>query len=125
MNIGPDAPATAFGRAPASTDKYVPELDGIRAIAIAFVVTAHYHLLPSFVPGGFGVTLFFFLSGYLITTLFFSEYKETYTVNIPLFYLRRWIRLTPPLVIMVLITVIFFHVSRVGAAGTPVPLGTT
>jgi peptidoglycan/LPS O-acetylase OafA/YrhL len=52
----------------------VPGLDGIRAVAVAFVVTAHYNLLP--VPGGFGVTLFF-LSGYIITTLFFSEYHAT------------------------------------------------
>jgi peptidoglycan/LPS O-acetylase OafA/YrhL len=124
MNIRPDAPGTASARAPASTDKYVPELDGIRAIAIAFVVTAHYHI-PTSVPGGFGVTLFFFLSGYLITTLFFSEYNAIGSINIPLFYLRRWIRLTPPLVILVLVAVIFFPVSRVGVDGTPVPVGTT
>ena len=125
MNWRPDVSRTVFARPPAATDKYVPELDGIRAVAIAFVVTAHYKLLPFSVPGGFGVTLFFFLSGYIITTLFFSEYNSTFDVNIPLFYLRRWIRLTPPLVIMVVIAVIFFHVSRVGAEGTPVPIGTT
>jgi peptidoglycan/LPS O-acetylase OafA/YrhL len=42
---------------PVASDKYVKELDGIRAIAILVVVSAHYHLVP--VPGGFGVTLFF------------------------------------------------------------------
>ena len=125
MSLHSNVSGTVFTRAPAATDKYVPELDGIRAIAIAFVVTAHYQLVPVSVPGGFGVTLFFFLSGYLITTLFFSEYQATRDVFIPLFYLRRWIRLTPPLVIMVVISIIFFRVSRVGADGTSVPLGTT
>jgi peptidoglycan/LPS O-acetylase OafA/YrhL len=123
MNLRPDVSGTAFTRSPRATDKYVPELDGIRAIAVAFVVTAHYNLLP--VPGGFGVTLFFFLSGYIITTLFFSEHHATHGVNIPLFYFRRWLRLTPSLVIMVLIAVIFFRVTRVAVDGTPVPVGTT
>jgi peptidoglycan/LPS O-acetylase OafA/YrhL len=124
MNLPPEVPGTVFTRPLAATDKYVPELDGIRAVAIAFVVTAHYKLLPS-VPGGFGVTLFFFLSGYIITTLFFSEYRTTNDVNIPLFYLRRWIRLTPPLIILVIVGIIFSSVSRVGVEGTPVPVGTT
>jgi len=125
MNLRPDASGTVFTRPLAATDKYVPELDGIRAVAIAFVVTAHYKLLPFSVPGGFGVTLFFFVSGYIITTLFFSEYKANRYVNIPMFYLRRWIRLTPPLVIMVVIAVVFFRVSRVGVDETAVPVGTT
>jgi peptidoglycan/LPS O-acetylase OafA/YrhL len=125
MNLDSNVSGTTFTRAPAATDKYVQELDGIRAIAIAFVVTAHYQLIPVSVPGGFGVTLFFFLSGYLITTLFFSEYQATRSIVIPLFYLRRWIRLTPPLVIMVTISIIFFRVTRVGVDGTSIPFGTT
>ncbi len=52
-------------------------------------------------PGGFGVTLFFFLSGYLITTLFYAEYTSTLKISIPRFYLRRWLRLTPTLLIFV------------------------
>lgn len=109
---------------PSASDKYVRELDGIRAIAIGLVVCAHYRLAPA-VPGGFGVTLFFFLSGYLITTLFFSEYHFTDNIDIFRFYMRRWIRLTPPLVILVLVGTIFYRVSRVAVDGTPVPTGTT
>jgi peptidoglycan/LPS O-acetylase OafA/YrhL/glycosyltransferase involved in cell wall biosynthesis len=116
----PDAEA---GSIPRSSDRYVKEFDGIRAIAIGIVVCAHYRLIP--VPGGFGVTLFFFLSGYLITTLFYSEYQSTYNVDIFRFYLRRWLRLTPPLIIAVLIGVIFYHITRVGVGGTSVPIGTT
>jgi len=43
--------------------KYIPAIDGMRAIAIALVVGSHYGL-ERFVPGGFGVTLFFFISGF-------------------------------------------------------------
>jgi len=51
----------------------IPALDGIRALAILLVVTAHSGLERS-VPGGLGVTLFFVLSGYLITVLMRREY---------------------------------------------------
>jgi peptidoglycan/LPS O-acetylase OafA/YrhL len=108
---------------PTASDKYIRELDGIRAIAVCFVVFAHYNLLP-YVPGGFGVTLFFFLSGYLITTLFYSEYRSTLNINIPRFYIRRWLRLTPPLVIFVLLATLFYRFSRNGVGGDAVPTGT-
>ena len=68
--------AVELGSIPVASTKYVRELDGIRALAVGIVVCAHYALVP-YTPGGFGVTLFFFLSGYLITTLFFSEYGST------------------------------------------------
>ena len=108
---------------PVASDRYVKELDGIRAIAIGIVVCAHYRLVP--VPGGFGVTLFFFLSGYLITTLFYSEYKSDDNIDIFRFYLRRWLRLSPPLLISVLIGITFYHITRVAVDGTSVPIGTT
>jgi peptidoglycan/LPS O-acetylase OafA/YrhL len=109
---------------PTASDKYISELDGIRAIAVCFVVFAHYNLLP-YVPGGFGVTLFFFLSGYLITTLFYSEYRSTLKIDIPRFYLRRWLRLTPPLVIFVILATLFCRFSRTAVGGDAVPTGTT
>ena len=111
-----DSPASSI---PVSSNRYVKELDGLRAIAIGIVVCAHYGLIP--VPGGFGVTLFFFLSGYLITTLFFSEYQSTANIDIFRFYLRRWLRLTPPLIISVLIGVIFYRITRVAVGGTTCP----
>jgi peptidoglycan/LPS O-acetylase OafA/YrhL len=108
---------------PDASEKYVRELDGIRAIAVSFVVFAHYRLVP-YVPGAFGVTLFFFLSGYLITTLFYAEYGSTCNINILQFYQRRWLRLTPPLVIVVIISIVFYRISRNYVGGTPVPLAT-
>src|SRR5579859_2353449 len=102
MNISPALFRAETASAPAASEKYVGELDGIRAVAVSFVVFAHYRLIPH-VPGGFGVTLFFFLSGYLITTLFYAEYQANKKISVGQFYLRRWLRLTPPLIISVAI----------------------
>ena len=110
--------------APAANTRYVRELDGIRALAVALVVAAHYGL-NSIVPGGFGVTVFFFLSGYLITTLFFAEYRETAGVSVPQFYMRRWLRLTPPLIIAVVLGVVFAPIVRNAVGGTLPPTGAT
>jgi peptidoglycan/LPS O-acetylase OafA/YrhL len=110
--------------APKANQRYVRELDGIRALAVTVVVVAHYGL-NSVVPGGFGVTLFFFLSGYLITTLFFAEYRETAGISIPQFYMRRWLRLTPPLIISVVLGVVFSPIVRHAVGGTPPPTGAT
>jgi peptidoglycan/LPS O-acetylase OafA/YrhL len=115
-------PNAEAGAIPVSSDRYVKEFDGIRAVAIGIVFCAHYRLIP--IPGGFGVTLFFFLSGYLITTLFYSEYQSTNSIDIFRFYLRRWLRLTPTLIIAVFIGVVFYHITRVAVGGTAVPVGT-
>src|SRR5262245_57565060 len=75
----------------------VPSLDGIRAISVLLVVLAHSGF--DAVPGGLGVTIFFFLSGYLITTLMLAEYERSGRISIPMFYARRMLRLMPPLLI--------------------------
>ena len=51
--------------------------------------------LEKIIPGGLGVTIFFVLSGYLITTLMRIEMERTGTVNFRLFYLRRVLRIFP------------------------------
>ncbi len=78
--------------------KTIPSLDGIRTVAVMIVFVAHAGL-GHVVPGGFGVTVFFFLSGYLITTLFFREQQRYGSVSLPAFYMRRLLRLSPPLFI--------------------------
>lgn len=78
--------------------KDIPSLDGIRAIAVLLVVLGHSGL-EGLVPGGLGVTIFFFLSGYLISTLMLGEYERTGGINILKFYARRMLRLMPPLLI--------------------------
>ncbi len=80
----------------------IPSLDGLRAISILIVLVSHAGY-GNVVPGGLGVTIFFFLSGYLITTLLLDETKRSGRINIGKFYLRRAFRLFPPLLITLLI----------------------
>lgn len=74
---------------------YIPSLDGLRAVAIFIVFLSHAGL-SHIVPGLFGVTVFFFLSGYLITTLMRMECDRTGTVSLRDFYMRRALRIFPP-----------------------------
>ena len=80
---------------------YIPSLDGIRAAAVMLVFLAHAGLNDR-VPGNFGVTAFFFLSGYLITTLLRMEFDRTGGVSLRAFYLRRVLRIFPPMYIVLL-----------------------
>lgn len=85
-----------------ASDFHIPSLDGIRAIAALIVFLAHCGL-ENIIPGGFGVTLFFFLSGFLITTLLRQEYAKTSAISLKKFYLRRFYRIIPPLYIVLLV----------------------
>lgn len=70
----------------------IPTLNGLRAIAVLFVIL--YHLGVT-VPGGFGVLVFFVLSGFLITWLLLSEYQKTGDISLKNFYVRRTLRIFP------------------------------
>ncbi|NLA87185.1 MAG: acyltransferase [Clostridiales bacterium] len=73
---------------------YMPGIDGLRALAV-FAVIAFHMGLP-FASGGFlGVTLFFVLSGYLITDLLLSEWSKKNRLDFKDFYIRRGKRLLP------------------------------
>ncbi|MDP9011816.1 MAG: acyltransferase [Pseudomonadota bacterium] len=79
--------------------RHIPSLDGLRAISFLLVFVAHCGL-DRYVPGGFGVTIFFFLSGFLITTLMRAEFQEHAAVNFRHFWLRRAFRILPPFYIV-------------------------
>jgi peptidoglycan/LPS O-acetylase OafA/YrhL len=88
--------------------EYIPAIDGMRAIAIALVIASHFGA-ERFVPGGFGVTLFFFISGYLITGLLIQEDSASGKIGISSFYIRRFLRLGPALITMIAaVSVIYF-----------------
>lgn len=78
-------------------------LDGLRAIAVLIVMVSHAGL-REIVPGGFGVTIFFFLSGYLITSLMVLEWNKTGNLDFRGFYLRRTVRIVPPMLICIAFT---------------------
>lgn len=77
----------------------IAELDGVRAIAVLIVFASHLGPLHNLVPGGLGVTVFFFLSGYLITSLLRVEAGNTGKIDLIAFYVRRSFRIFPPLYI--------------------------
>ena len=76
-------------------------LDGLRGFSILLVLAFHTFMPYTF--GGFiGVDIFFVLSGFLITTLLFNEYETHNTINLKHFYIRRFLRLAPALITVVL-----------------------
>ncbi|MDN8612814.1 acyltransferase family protein [Variovorax ginsengisoli] len=82
---------------------YLPEIDGLRALAVLSVVV--FHAFPSALPGGFvGVDIFFVISGYLITSLLRAEWEAEATIDIVAFYARRARRILPMLVAVILAT---------------------
>lgn len=87
-----------------SSDRgYIPSLDGMRALSICLVLLAHAGY-SDIVPGGLGVTIFFFLSGFLISSLLLREFQRTGSISYPRFFARRFFRLFPPLLITLLLT---------------------
>lgn len=93
---------------------YIPGLDGLRALSVMLVIVAHAGF-QRIVPGGLGVTIFFFISGFLITNLLISEAVQAGRNDIGRFYVRRYLRLTPELYAYILVCLIgsavFFRVE--------------
>ncbi len=75
---------------------HVKELDGLRAVSILAVLSGHLEVFQP-APAALGVTIFFFISGYLITSLMRKEFQDSGTVSIRNFYIRRTLRIVPPL----------------------------
>jgi peptidoglycan/LPS O-acetylase OafA/YrhL len=91
----PPADSPAYG--------YIRGLDGLRLAAVLIVVVAHFRLSAA-IPGGFGVTIFFAISGFLISRLLLSEERHYGKMSLPRFFARRFLRLMPPLFLMIAIT---------------------
>lgn len=98
---------------------YIPSLDGLRAVSIALVVLGH---AGAPVPTAFGVTVFFFISGYLITLLFTREYDAAGGIDFKAFYIRRILRLTPPIVVVLAVAVAMQQLGWLGGEAHPVTL---
>lgn len=108
------ANSAAKEQAPARPkSRYIPALDGLRTLAVVAVVL--YHLNLTWAQGGLlGVTIFFVLSGYLITRLLLNEVAKTGRIDLKSFWIRRIRRLVPAVVTVVFVTcalcTIFNHV---------------
>jgi peptidoglycan/LPS O-acetylase OafA/YrhL len=97
--------------------RHIASLDGIRAAA-AMLVFASHAFASAPIPGSLGVTVFFFLSGFLITTLLRREREASGSVSLRRFYLRRACRIFPPmyfvLISMLLFTMVMHAMDEVG-----------
>ncbi|NEG90466.1 acyltransferase family protein [Bifidobacterium aerophilum] len=135
----------------ASARTHITAIDGLRALAIIGVVA--YHTRPSLLGGGFlGVTVFFVISGFLITRSLTAQLARTGTLSYGTYLVKRLKRLVPPVAVIIAFTAlasylvapslfakaqsdalpsmlfvsnwvyIFRHVSYFAAAGLPSPL---
>ncbi|MBI9116204.1 acyltransferase family protein [Sanguibacter suaedae] len=75
-------------------------IDAMRALAVGLVVIAHAGL-GHIVPGGSGVTIFFAISGFIITLLVLKEWDRTEGFSVSSFYFRRLVKIAPPFVLAV------------------------
>jgi len=97
---------------------YLPGLNGLRAIAAITVMFSHM-FEPSFANWGIipiklplftgGVTLFFVISGFLITYLLLQEYSKAETIQVKKFYVRRILRIWPIYYAYILISIIVLY----------------
>ena len=88
---------------------YKPHLDGLRAISVLAILT--FHLRPDWLPGGFlGVDVFFVISGFLITSLLLDEIENYGRIDFSRFYIRRFKRLFPSFILVILITMIAAYI---------------
>jgi peptidoglycan/LPS O-acetylase OafA/YrhL len=112
--VEPAHGVSSLRRAPS----HIPSLDGLRAASFLLVFAAHAGL-QHVIPGAFGVTVFFFLSGFLITTLMRGEVDRTGRVSLTGFYVRRALRILPPFYIVLGAATLLAGVGFVGGALLP------
>src|SRR6056300_797621 len=88
-----------------------PEIDGLRAIAVAAVILYHAQITifghQPFKGGFIGVDIFFVISGYLITSIILKELITTGTFSFKQFYERRIRRIIPVLLFVMLVSLPF------------------
>jgi peptidoglycan/LPS O-acetylase OafA/YrhL len=88
--------------------EYVPELTGLRALAVFLAISEHTSI-PGLRGGWIGVDVFFVLSGYLITSILVAEWRRTDAIALGRFYLKRALRLYPALLLMLALGAIFYR----------------
>lgn len=101
--------------------KRIPSLDGLRAVSIILVLLSHCVIAKGFPAqlkpfaryGDVGVTIFFVISGFLITYLLLSECETRGTINIKDFYLRRAFRILPVFLLYTVFVIIWKNFEKI------------
>jgi peptidoglycan/LPS O-acetylase OafA/YrhL len=115
--------------------KYLPSLNGFRAISILLVLLDHFTFNYShkfeykiLLIGNLGVNIFFVISGFLITTLLLKEKVSTGNISLKKFYIRRFFRIIPVSYLYIIVLLILNHffnlnISLLGFIGAFLFLG--
>jgi peptidoglycan/LPS O-acetylase OafA/YrhL len=104
--IGPTFESLSQPRALSNDGFYVPEIDGLRAIAVGTVMIYHLNFSTSLLPGGFvGVDIFFVISGYVVSASLGRDAGRSLLDLLQRFYSRRILRIVPALLACLLATV--------------------
>lgn len=98
---------------PQTKNRYMPGLDGLRAIAVLAVIAYHFGW-PVASGGLLGVGVFFVLSGYLITDLLMEERRRTGRINLRRFWVRRSLRLLPAMLLMLFAVTVYLALTAPG-----------
>lgn len=106
QQLDESAGTVAAGAAGGSRSRYEPALDGMRALFVLAVIAYHYGY--GWARGGFlGVDAFFVLSGFLITRLLLTEWRDHGSIRMPRFWGRRVRRLLPASVLVLLFVAVY------------------
>src|SRR5262249_4850699 len=93
-----------------SGQRYMPGLDGLRALAVLAVIA--YHVQFAWAPGGLlGVGVFFTLSGFLITSILIGQWAKLGRIRLGDFWLHRARRLLPALFVMLAVVTAWVTVA--------------
>jgi peptidoglycan/LPS O-acetylase OafA/YrhL len=98
---------TAAQQPPVNSAHRFAHIDAMRALAVLLVVVAHAGL-EFVVPGGSGVTIFFSISGFIITFLLLRERDRTRGFSIKGFYFRRTLKIGPPFLLLIVLPTVAY-----------------
>src|SRR6202158_2988407 len=108
--VAPELPPQTH---PATRQRTV-ELDVLRGFAILLVMGVHVQAYPIWSTfGGFGVDLFFVLSGFLFSNLLFKDYRQSHRIVLARFFLRRALKLYPSFYLLLAGTLVYCLAWRV------------